>query len=67
MKKDLYLLDGANGTSLWQKTGDNGPVWRFNKLFPDAVHELTCEFIDAGSDFVLSNTFSANRSEEHTV
>ena len=61
MKKDIYLLDGANGTSLWQKTGDNGPVWRFNKLFPDAVRELTCEFIDAGSDFVLSNTFSANR------
>ena len=61
MKKDIYLLDGANGTSLWQKTGDNGPVWRFNKLFPNAVRELTCEFIDAGSDFVLSNTFSANR------
>ena len=61
MNKDIYLLDGANGTSLWQKTGDNGPVWRFNKLFPDAVRELTCEFIDAGSDFVLSNTFSANR------
>ncbi|MBR6473409.1 MAG: homocysteine S-methyltransferase family protein [Firmicutes bacterium] len=61
MEKDIYLLDGANGTSLWAKTGDTGPVWRFNKLFPDSVHELTCEFIDAGSDFVLSNTFSANR------
>lgn len=61
MNKDIFLLDGANGTSLWAKTGDNGPVWRFNKLFPDSVRELTCEFIDAGSDFVLSNTFSANR------
>lgn len=61
MNKDIYLLDGANGTSLWAKTGDNGPVWRFNRLFPDSVRELTCEFIVAGSDFVLSNTFSANR------
>ncbi|MBO5995462.1 MAG: homocysteine S-methyltransferase family protein [Firmicutes bacterium] len=61
MKKDIYLLDGANGTCLWAKTGDNGPVWRYNKLFPDKVVELAGEFIDAGSDFVLSNTFSANR------
>ena len=61
MKKDIYLLDGANGTCLWAKTGDNGPVWRYNKLFPDKVVELAGEFINAGSDFVLSNTFSANR------
>ncbi len=61
MKKDIYLLDGANGTCLWAKTDDKGPVWRYNKLFPDKVKELACEFIDAGSNFVLSNTFSANR------
>ena len=61
MEKQIFMLDGANGTSLWEKTGDNGPVWRYNKLFPDAVVELTEEFIEAGSDFVLSNTFSANR------
>ncbi|MBQ4468005.1 MAG: homocysteine S-methyltransferase family protein [Firmicutes bacterium] len=61
MKKDIYLLDGANGTCLWAKTDDKGPVWRYNKLFPDKVVELAGEFIDAGSDFVLSNTFSANR------
>ena len=61
MKKDIYLLDGANGTCLWAKTGDTGPVWRYNKMFPDKVMELAGEFIDAGSDFVLSNTFSANR------
>ena len=61
MKKDIYLLDGANGTCLWSKTDDKGPVWRYNKLFPDKVIELASEFIEAGSDFVLSNTFSANR------
>ncbi len=61
MKKDIYLLDGANGTCLWAKTDDKGPVWRYNKMFPDKVVELAGEFIDAGSDFVLSNTFSANR------
>ncbi len=61
MKKDIFLLDGANGTCLWAKTDDKGPVWRYNKLFPDKVVELADEFITAGSDFVLSNTFSANR------
>ena len=61
MKKDIYLLDGANGTCLWAKTDDKGPVWRYNKLFPDKVMELADEFINAGSDFILSNTFSANR------
>ena len=61
MKKDIFLLDGANGTCLWAKTDDKGPVWRYNKLFPDKVKELADEFITAGSDFVLSNTFSANR------
>lgn len=61
MKKDIFLLDGANGTCLWAKTDDKGPVWRYNKLFPDKVRELADEFITAGSDFVLSNTFSANR------
>ena len=61
MNKDIYLLDGANGTCLWAKTDDKGPVWRYNKLFPDKVMELAKEFIDAGSDFVLTNTFSANR------
>ena len=61
MNKDIYLLDGANGTCLWAKTDDKGPVWRYNKLFPDKVRELADEFITAGSDYVLSNTFSANR------
>ena len=61
MKKDIFLLDGANGTCLWAKTDDKGPVWRYNKLFPDKVMELADEFINAGSDFILSNTFSANR------
>ena len=61
MKKDIYLLDGANGTCLWAKTDDKGPVWRYNKLFPDKVMELADEFINAGSDYILSNTFSANR------
>lgn len=61
MKKDIFLLDGANGTCLWAKTDDKGPVWRYNKLFPDKVMELADEYISAGSDYILSNTFSANR------
>ena len=56
----ILLLDGANGTCLWEKTEDRGPVWRYNVMFPDIVRELAEEYIEAGSDFILSNTFSAN-------
>lgn len=33
MNKDLVLLDGAVGTSLWEKSDDKVPVWRYNPVF----------------------------------
>lgn len=60
MKKDLVLMDGAVGTSLWEKTDDRGPVWRYNLKNPQIVHELHREFIDAGAQIILANTFGAN-------
>ena len=29
-KKNIILLDGAVGTSLWEKSDDKVPVWRYN-------------------------------------
>ena len=37
MNKDLVLLDGAVGTSLWEKSDDKVPVWRYNIEKPDIV------------------------------
>ena len=60
MNKDLVLLDGAVGTSLWEKSDDKVPVWRYNIEKPDIVSELINEYYEAGSKINLANTFSAN-------
>jgi 5-methyltetrahydrofolate--homocysteine methyltransferase len=63
MKNDhVVVLDGAVGTSLWKKSGDKQPVWTYNIDRPEIVTELTKEYVDAGADIVLTNSFAANRS-----
>lgn len=61
MRQKLTLLDGAVGTSLWEKTEDKVPVWRYNLENPAIVTELHREYIDAGAEIILANTFGANR------
>ncbi len=60
MPNNVILLDGAAGTSLWEKTGDTRPVWTYNVDKPDVVAELNREYVAAGSDVILANTFCAN-------
>ena len=60
-RDDIVLLDGAIGTSLWEKTDDKVPVWRYNIEKPEIVTQLDIEFADAGSQIINTNTFSANR------
>ena len=64
MKKDLILMDGAVGTSLWAKAEARGiekvPVWRYNLEHPELICELTKEYLDAGAKLILTNTFGAN-------
>lgn len=60
MPKKVVLLDGAAGTSLWEKTGDTRPVWTYNVDRPEAVKELNREYVAAGSEIILANTFCAN-------
>lgn len=62
MYDEVYLLDGAVGTSLWEKSGDDrSPVWQFNITRKDIVRELLNEYIEAGSELLLTNTFGVNR------
>ena len=60
----IVLLDGAVGTSLWEKAEaagiDKVVVWRYNIEHPELVTSLTKDYIDAGSEIVLTNTFGAN-------
>lgn len=58
--RNIRLLDGAVGTSLWERTGDHSPVWTFNINRADAVKEQAKAFIRVGAKIVLTNTFGAN-------
>lgn len=68
----LVLLDGAFGTRVWDKTGENKPVWMYNILRPEVIREVTDEYVAAGSQIIQANTFGANRisvaqSSDYTV
>ncbi|MBQ6479879.1 MAG: homocysteine S-methyltransferase family protein [Anaerolineaceae bacterium] len=60
-REDIVLLDGAIGTSLWEKADEKVPVWRYNIENPAIVSELAREYVNAGSQIIHTNTFSANR------
>ncbi len=60
MSGKIVLMDGAVGTSLWEKTENKVPVWRYNIENPDIVRELHTQMADAGAELVLTNTFGAN-------
>ena len=56
------LADGATGTNYFQMglmSGDAPEMWNFEH--PDRVRSLHRQFIEAGADIILSNTFGGNR------
>lgn len=76
MDRAVILLDGAGGTSLWNMAESLGygkePVWKYNIEHPEIVKQLACDYIAAGSEIILANTFGANgpavkRSSAYTV
>lgn len=57
-EKGILLADGATGTNLFAmglQTGDSPELW--NVDHPDRIAALYRNFIDAGSDLILTNTF----------
>lgn len=65
MKKDVVLLDGASGTTMWKLAEEKGiakvPVWIYNIEHPELVLEVAKEYVAAGSQIIQTNTFGANR------
>lgn len=56
------LADGATGTNYFQRgleSGDPPELW--NERFPDRVRGLHQEFVDAGADIILTNSFGGTR------
>ena len=64
MNDKIKLLDGAAGTVLWDLAEKNGiakvPVWKYNIEHPELVRQLHRSYIDAGCNYIQTNTFSAN-------
>ena len=60
-KKPYLIADGAMGTSLFNlglQSGDAPEFWNVN--FPERVEAVHQEYVDAGSDIILTNSFGAN-------
>ncbi len=60
MNNKPILIDGATGTCLWSRIGDNSPVWQYNLEKPEEVLKLHKDYIDAGARLICANTFGAN-------
>ncbi|AEX85959.1 Homocysteine S-methyltransferase/B12 binding domain/Pterin binding enzyme [Marinitoga piezophila KA3] len=62
LNQRVLFLDGAYGTEFF-KMGIRGrmPIELLNITNPDAVYTLQKAYVNAGVDFLLTNTFSANR------
>jgi 5-methyltetrahydrofolate--homocysteine methyltransferase len=59
----VLFLDGAYGTELFKRGHVKGkePIEILNLKAPEKVLELQREYVESGVDFLLTNTFSANR------
>ena len=58
----VLLADGATGTNLFERgltSGDSPELW--NDIHPDRITQLHHEFVAAGADIILTNSFGANR------
>jgi methionine synthase I (cobalamin-dependent) len=61
-EKRVLLADGATGTNLFAmglSSGDPPETW--NEEHPDRIRKLHQDFVDAGADIILTNSFGANR------
>jgi len=61
-ERGVLLLDGGIGTGLFRRgleTGDSPEIWNVDR--PAQVLDLHREFVDAGSDIILTNSFGGNR------
>jgi len=61
-RERVVLLDGGMGTMLIAKglkEGEAPDLWNVN--FPDKVRDVHSEYLEAGADAIITNTFGASR------
>lgn len=60
---DVLLADGATGTNYFEMGLTSGePPEFWTDLYPERVQSLHQQFVDAGADIILTNTFGCNPS-----
>jgi len=60
--RDWLLADGATGTNLFDMgltSGDAPELW--NETHPDRIRRLHQNFVEAGADIILTNSFGGTR------
>ena len=66
--KEVLFFDGAMGTSLQRAGLQIGEVPElFNFTHPQIVKEIHRGYLSAGSEFITTNTFGANRYNMHSI
>jgi 5-methyltetrahydrofolate--homocysteine methyltransferase len=61
LKSRTLLLDGGYGTSFFEAGLGGVPAELLNLEHPEAVEKLHKEYVDAGADILITNTFCGNR------
>jgi methionine synthase I (cobalamin-dependent) len=62
-EKGVLLADGATGTNLFAmglESGEAPELW--NESAPEKITKLHQDFVDAGSDIILTNSFGGTRN-----
>jgi len=62
IKTGVVITDGSWGTQLYArglKQGENPDSW--NLTYPEKVEEVARQYVEAGSQVILTNTFGANK------
>lgn len=61
-KGSVLIADGAWGTEFFKRGLMQGsPPDEWNLTHPEIVREITAEYLEAGANVILTNTFGANR------
>lgn len=61
LERPFLIGDGANGTALASKGFNRQPYDLANLLAPELVRAVHLEYVNAGANFIETNTFSASR------
>ena len=63
-EEKVLILDGAMGTMLYNEgVYINRSFEELNLSQPDLVKQIHQQYLDAGADILMTNTFSANRQK----